>query len=248
VIDLHCHILPGVDDGPSSDAEALALARAAVALGTSLIVATPHRSPRWPTEPATVTAGANRLAELLAAAGIELELRTGAEIALEEAARLDDGTLSELALGHGHHILLESPHEPAGDRLERTVSELLDRGHGIVLAHPERSPVFQDRPGRLREMVETGVLCSITAGALEGRFGPASQWFALELLRDGLVHSLASDAHAAGARPPGLQAGLDAAARHLPGVVRQTHWLTNDAPAAILAGTPLPSRPDLVAP
>jgi protein-tyrosine phosphatase len=105
--------------------------------------------------------------------------------------------------------------------------------------------VFQDRPGRLRELVTAGALCSITAGALEGNFGQASQWFALELLRDGLVHSVASDAHAAVGRPPGLQSGLDAAARHLPGVVRQARWLTNDAPAAILAGDPLPDRPRL---
>ena len=147
LIDLHCHVLPGIDDGPDSDEGALALARVAVALGTHVIVATPHRSPRWPTEPAAVTAGAERLAGLLAAAGIDLELYTGAEIALEEAGRLDDATLSQLALGHGHHLLLESPHGPAGDRLEHTVSELLGRGHGIVLAHPERSPVFQDRPG-----------------------------------------------------------------------------------------------------
>ena len=93
VIDLHCHVLPGIDDGPAPGEQALALARAAVALGTHVIVATPHRSPRWPTEPAAVTAGAERLAGLLEAAGIELELYTGAEIALEEAGRLDDATL-----------------------------------------------------------------------------------------------------------------------------------------------------------
>ena len=243
MIDLHSHVLPGIDDGPDTDEQALALARAAVRLGTRVLVATPHRSRRWPTEAEAVQAGAERLAGLLEAAGIELELETGAEIEIDEAGRLDDRTLSMLALGDGDHLLLESPHEPAGDRLERTVSELLARGHGIVLAHPERSPVFQDRPGRLRELVAAGALCSITAGALEGHFGPASQWFALELLRDGLVHSLASDAHAAVGRPPGLQAGLDAAARHLPGIPGQARWLTSDAPAAILAGDPLPPRP-----
>ena len=94
----------------------------------------------------------------------------------------------------------------------------------------------------MRELVAAGVLCSVTAGALEGHFGPASRWFALELLRDGLVHSVASDAHAAVGRPPGLQAGLDAAARHLPEIVGQARWLTHDAPAAILAGAPLPAR------
>jgi protein-tyrosine phosphatase len=243
VIDLHCHVLPGIDDGPDTDEEALALARAAAGLGTRVLVATPHRSPRWPTEPAAMRAGVRRLAGLLEVAEVDLELRTGAEIAVEEAARLDDATLSELALGHGHHLLLESPHGPAGDLLERTVGKLLARGHGIVLAHPERSPAFQDRPGRLRELVGAGAFCSVTAGALEGRFGQASQWFALELLRDGLVHSLASDAHHAVGRPPGLQAGIDAAARHLPDIVRQTPWLTHDAPAAILAGEPLPARP-----
>ena len=246
MIDLHCHVLPGIDDGPGTDEEALALARAAAELGTRVLVATPHRSPRWPTEPAAVVAGVERLAGLLAAAEVDVELRAGAEIALEEAARLDDGTLSQLALGHGRHLLLESPHGPVGDRLESTVSELLDRGHGIVLAHPERSPAFQDRPGRLRALVAAGALCSITAGALEGRFGSASQWFALELLRDGLVHSLASDAHHAIGRPPGLQGGLDAAARHLSGVASQTRWLTNEVPAAILAGEPLPARPERV--
>lgn len=243
MIDLHCHVLPGIDDGPDTDEQALALARAAARLGTRVLVATPHRSRRWPTEPEAVIAGAERLAGLLETAGIELELVIGAEIEIEEAGRLDDRTLSALALGDGGHLLLESPHEPAGDRLERTVSELLARGHGIVLAHPERSPVFQDRPGRLRELVGGGALCSITAGALEGHFGPASQWFGLELLRDGLVHSVASDAHAAVGRPPGLQAGLNAAARHLPGVVGQERWLTEEAPAAILAGDPLPPRP-----
>ena len=220
MIDLHCHVLPGIDDGPDSDEQALALARVAVALGTQR-----HRRHPAP-QPALAhrARGGDRGRRTAGRAcwrrpGSSSSSVRGAEIALEEAGRLDDATLSELALGHGDHLLLESPHEPAGDRLERTVSELLARGHGIVLAHPERSPVFQDRPGRLRELVAAGALCSITAGALEGHFGPASQWFALELLRDGLVHSVASDAHAAAGRPPGLQAGLDAAARHLPGVV-----------------------------
>jgi protein-tyrosine phosphatase len=244
VIDLHSHVLPGIDDGPAGDEEALALARAAVALGTTVLVATPHRSPRWPTEAATITAGVERLEELLDAAEIDLELSTGAEIALEEAARLDDAALSELALGGRRYLLLESPHEPAGALLERTVSDLLARGHGILLAHPERSPVFQDRPARLRELVGEGALTSITAGALEGHFGAASQWFALELLRDGLVHSLASDAHHVVGRPPGLQAGLAAAAQHLPAVIDQARWLTYDAPAAILAGEAPPPRPD----
>ena len=124
------------------------------------------------------------------------------------------------------------------------MSELLARGHGIVLAHPERSPVFQDRPGGCASWSRPARSARSPPGALEGHFGPASQWFALELLRDGLVHSLASDAHAAVGRPPGLQAGLDAAARHLPGVVRQTRWLTNDGPRRDPRGRAASGPPD----
>ena len=83
MIDLHCHVLPGIDDGPADDEGSLALARAAAVLGTRILVATPHRSRRWPTEPGVVTAGAERLAGLLEEAGIDLELRTGALIAVE---------------------------------------------------------------------------------------------------------------------------------------------------------------------
>jgi len=243
VIDLHCHVLPGVDDGPVTDDEAIALARAAAQDGTRVLVATPHRSPRWPTEPDVVAAAVDRLSLLLQEAEVPLELRTGAEIALEEAARLDDGTLAALALGGGPHLLLECPHGPAGDVLERTVAELMERGHEILLAHPERCPAFQDRPARLRELVAAGARCCVTAGALAGRFGAGSQWFSLELLRDGLVHAVASDAHAPTGRPPGLRAGLDAAAERLPALAGQRRWLTTDVPAAILAGDVVPPRP-----
>jgi protein-tyrosine phosphatase len=207
------------------------------------VVATPHRSRRWPTTPAEVTRGVARMRSLLATAAIDIELLEGAEVALDEAASLDDETLTALRLGGGSHLLVESPYEPMGPELERTVAALSERGHGVLLAHPERCPIFLDRPQRLRALVERGALCSVTAGALAGRFGGASQWFALELVRDGLAHSVDSDAHAAVGRPPGLDEGLAAAAEVLPGFEPLARWLATDAPAAILAGEPLPPRP-----
>ena len=125
--------------------------------------------------------------------------------------------------------------------LERTVAALMERGYGVVLAHPERCPAFMDRPRRLRELVDRGVLCSVTAGSLAGHFGQASRWFALELVRDGLAHSVDSDAHDAERRPPGLREGLQSAARQLPAMARLESWLAQDVPAAILAGEPLPA-------
>jgi protein-tyrosine phosphatase len=114
-----------------------------------------------------------------------------------------------------------------------------DRGYRVLLAHPERAPAFLARPQRLRALVESGALCSITASALEGRFGDAARWFGLELLRDGLVHSVDSDAHDAVGRPPGLSAGIAAAAAVLPAIAERAGWLTREAPAALLADAPL---------
>jgi len=243
MIDLHFHALPGVDDGPAGEDAAIALAGAAARSGTHTVVATPHRSRRWPTEPETVMAGVTRMRELLEREGIALRLLPGAEVSVDEAAWLDDATLTALRLGGGPYLLIESPYEFAGLELERTLAALAERGHGVVLAHPERCPAFIDRPARLRSLVERGVLCSVTAGALAGHFGPASRWFALELVRDGLAHSVDSDAHDAARRPPGLREGLAAAARQLPALARLDPWLTEAMPAAILTGDPLPPRP-----
>ena len=176
-------------------------------------------------------------------AGLKLELLTGAEVTVDEAARLDEPSLRAFRLGDGPYLLIESPYEFAGMELERTVAALMERGYGVVLAHPERCPAFMDRPRRLRELVDRGALCSVTAGSLAGHFGQASRWFALELVRDGLAHSVDSDAHDAERRPPGLREGLQSAARQLPAMARLESWLAQDVPAAILAGEPLPERP-----
>jgi protein-tyrosine phosphatase len=120
------------------------------------------------------------------------------------------------------------------------VAELQSRGYRILLAHPERAPAFMDRPPRLRALVEGGALCSITASALSGRFGQGPRWFALELLRDGLAHSVDSDAHHAVGRPPGLREGMLDAAETLPWLAARAGWYMTRVPAALLADEPLP--------
>jgi protein-tyrosine phosphatase len=232
-----------VDDGPASEPAALAMAAAAARAGTHTVVATPHRSARYPTEPDTIAAGVERLRALLEREAIELRLLPGAEVTIGEAAEADDATLRGLSLGGGPYLLIESPFEFAGLELERTLAALDARGWGVVLAHPERCPAFRDRPQRLRALVDSGVLCSVTAGALAGRFGEAPRWFGLELVRDGLAHSIDSDAHDAELRPPGLRAGLRAVTERLPALERLVPWLAEDVAAAVLAGEPAPARP-----
>jgi protein-tyrosine phosphatase len=246
VIDLHCHLLPGIDDGPATLEDSLALARAAAAGGTRTMVATPHIDHRWNVDPATVPAMVERMSGALADAHIELEVRVGGEIALSRLGDLDPQQVQAVRLGGGPYMLLECPHRStAGTEYPAFIRRLRDRGESIVLAHPERSPTFQRNPDRLAGLVRIGVLTSITAGSLLGTFGSTVQSFALRLLREGLVHNVASDSHEATRRGPEILAGLQAAERELPGVLAQADWLTRGVPEAVLAGTALPARPEL---
>ncbi len=161
------------------------------------MVATPHCSRRFPTTPEEIEAA-------VAALDSPVELLAGAEVTHEMALRLPDETLRRLTLGDSSCLLLEAPLEPVvGPDFERCVDELLARGYRVLLAHPERAPGFREDPGRLRALVERGALCSVTAASLSGGFGAAARWFGLELLRDGLVHSIDSDAHHATLAPAG---------------------------------------------
>jgi protein-tyrosine phosphatase len=238
VIDLHCHVLPGIDDGPETIEGSLALARASAAAGVRMIVATPHVSSYYPNEPDTIRALVDELSALLAAEGVEIEILTGAEIALSHVAEIEDSQVPRLRLGGGEWILLEPPFSPVAPALEMIVGDLQRRGNRIVLAHPERCPAIHRDPRMLRSLVAGGVLTSITAGSLVGRFGSTVRRFALQLVEDELVHNVASDAHDLGGRVPGIRAELEQA-----GLGELTQWLTEEVPAAILRGGPIPAQP-----
>ena len=245
VIDLHCHLLPGLDDGPTSMPEAFAMARVAAASGTTTIVATPHIDHRWGVRPHDLPRRGAALADALAEEGIELELRTSGEIAISRLADLSGEELDSLRLGDGRYLLVESPMNPADADFDVLLLKVQERGELIVLAHPERCPLFQRHPERLARCVEAGILCSITAGSLRGDFGERVRRFSLEILGAGLVHNLASDAHDHLSRTPSLAGAVEAVEDELPGVSAQAEWLTSVAPAAILAGERPPPPPRL---
>ncbi|MEA2193139.1 MAG: protein-tyrosine phosphatase, partial [Solirubrobacteraceae bacterium] len=237
MIDLHCHILPGIDDGPQTMEDSLALARAAAAGGTTTIVATPHVSWGWPhNSAATISAGVRELNDELRAAQIELEVLAGGEVALSRAAELGPAELQALRLGGGPWLLVESPLTTLAPGVELGLTTLQNQGHRILLAHPERCPLFQREPQRLAALVGRGMLTSVTASAFTGRFGRQVQRFAFSLLHDGLVHDVASDAHDAIRRPPALHAALVEA-----GLGEHAERLAHSAPLAILRGRPVPA-------
>ena len=244
MIDLHCHILPGLDDGPVNVDFSVAMARAAAEGGIQVMVATPHVRDDYGVEAGDIETGVGQINEALVANGIQLRVVPGAEVALPKAIELSDYMLRRLCLGSGDYILVESPYRSSDVDLEGILTSLQSRGFRPVLAHPERCPIFQRDPHRLARLVNSGVLCSVTAGSLAGRFGSTVRAFTMELLSDGLVHDVASDAHDHLHRPPDLLGGFEAAEADIPGIREQATWFTVTAPVAILAGRPLPAAPD----
>jgi protein-tyrosine phosphatase len=241
VIDLHCHALPGIDDGPATLEDAVALARAQERAGVRTVVATPHVDWDWPgNDSSRIAARVHDLNAALRDEGVDVEVLAGAEVALTRAAELDDDELRALRLGGGPWLLLEPPFGPAAaGGVALAVHAVAARGHRILLAHPERCPAFLRDHRALEELFAGGVLCSITASSLTGRFGREPRRLSLELMRAGLVHDVASDAHGASSRRgPGLADPMEAA-----GFGDQVQWYCDDAPRAILDGVPLPVRP-----
>lgn len=245
MIDLHSHILPGLDDGPDTLEGSLDLARAAVQGGTRIIAATPHINHHFDVDPAEIPGRVAALNEALTQERIPLEVVKGGEIAIPTLPRLDKETLASLRLGDGPWLLIEAPLSPVTAPIDDLVLEQRLKGHEVLLAHPERSLYFHQHPERLAALVERGVCCSITAGALLGRFGETVRRFTLRLFSEGLVHDVASDAHDDLRRPPQMLPGFERADGDLPGLIDQADWYTRAAPEAMLTGEPLPARPEV---
>ena len=244
MIDLHCHILPGLDDG-SPDLEAsIEMALTARAAGIVTIAATPHVNDRYPTDPDAIASAIGTLNVELARREVALAVLPGAEIAIERLSGLRDHDLRKLTLGGGNALLIETPYTDTVPFLEELLFDLQVRGFRPVLAHPERSRAFRDAPERLEPIVERGVATCINAASLEGAFGDHAKRVAFELIRRKLVHVVASDAHDTVKRPPQIMASIEAADDDMPGISEHAHFYTRAAPEAVLSGRPLPPVPD----
>jgi protein-tyrosine phosphatase len=239
LIDLHSHILPGVDDGARSLDSSVEMARAAAADGVSTIAATPHVRDDYPTPPETMERLVEEVRAAVRAAEVELEVRPGGEIALERLSGLNGEDLRRFGLGgNPGYLLIECPYAGWPLNLADRLFHLRADGITPVLAHPERNLEVQVSPERLRPLVESGTLVQLTAASVDGRLGRTTQRSALALLERGLAHLIASDAHAPSVRQIGMSAaaatvGDDALAR----------WLVHDVPASILENRDLPPRP-----
>ncbi len=245
MIDIHCHVLPGLDDGPATFDESLAMLDAAAAAGTTDIIATPHASQHYRHDPET----AERLiTELAAGRQNGPRLHRGCEF-LISLENIQDALSnpSRYTLAGGPYLLAEAPDILAPAAAGSVLAELRRAGMVPVIAHPERNPLLRRSRKHLDEWLEAGCLMQITATALTGGFGAATRKFCRELLERDAVHFIASDAHGREDRPPRLDEARQEVARSFGEARAERLFVTN--PRAVLAREDLPDAvPEPAAP
>ena len=247
MIDLHSHILPGIDDGAKDLETSLEMARIAVADGIHTMACTPHIYPgMYMNDAPGIALAMARLQAELDARGIALKLVAGADV------HLVPGLLDGLRAGliptlHGsRYLLLEPSHTMAPPRFEDSVFNLVAAGYTPVITHPERLTWVEGHYPVFVRLIEQGAWMQVTAGALTGAFGPRAKYWADKFVVDGHVHILATDAHSTGRRLPQLTPALQVVTRLVGAqeaaqlVVNRPQAILDDLAPAQLALAPAP--------
>lgn len=245
IVDIHAHVLPGIDDGPDTLEAAVHMCRLAASDGTDVIITTPHRFDGLHVDH-DVAKLAGDLDVLRAALGPAPRLALGTEFRFtHDIADLVLGPARQLTLNGGPYVLLEMPSAAIPVNCENPIYRLSSAGLKVVVAHPERNREVQSRFERFFNLVELGLVVQIDAGSILGKFGPKAQAAARQMLEHRLVHVIASDGHSPVRRRPLLSAAVEAA-REIVG--DDVEALVGANPEAIFEGRPLPYLPDPVAP
>ncbi len=240
MVDIHCHLLPGLDDGPETMEDSVRMAEAAIADGVKRIVATPHANDTYPFDPERISRFRDELQQKV---GARLILSTGCDFHLSydnlEAVRADP---SRFTLNQKSYLLVEFADFALPPFLDGALHELQLQGLRVIITHPERNPLVRTRHERLHGWVTRGCYVQVTALSLLGRFGAEAQRAAGEYLEWNWIHFIASDAHNLRGRPPRLREAFDEVSRRSgPDVARA---LFHDNPLAACEGSPLPYVPE----
>jgi protein-tyrosine phosphatase len=261
MIDLHCHILYGLDDGPRTLEESVQMCQMSYKDGVRTVVATPHTlNDSYQNNRLTILSKVQELKEALTQCGLRnsefgvndpqsgiplhstldtrhstFEILPGADVHFcdELLSRLDQGTLTTVGDGK-RFLIIEFPSHTIPYRAEDLLFQLMARGIAPIISHPERNPGIMLRPERYYEMVRIGCLGQVTAMSLTGEFGPKIRQFAEKLLKKRLIHVIASDAHGTNGRPPGLTRALREAERIVG--EESARKMVTEYPKAILEG------------
>lgn len=244
MIDIHSHILPGLDDGAQTWEDALQMARQAVADGIRVMVATPHLfkgrvvDPQKINEKSAILDLIGRFKERLAAEGIALEILPGCDVPLSvEALMLLEDDLLLTINDLKRYLLLELPDTAIPPATEEICFRIKSKGITPIITHPERHLIIQEAPDRLRRLLDLGCLSQLTAGSLTGRFGRHVSRASRQLIKKGYVHLMATDAHNPSSRPPLLSQALNELST-LVGPERARAMVTQ-VPGKIIKGEPI---------
>jgi len=214
--DIHCHLLPGIDDGPATEAVTLEMCRQAAADGIGTVVATPHFNDRFQPTRQMVAAAIQTLNDDLASRGVLLNIIAGADVsAVAGLGRIIMDRPWLTIGGQGKYLLLEPPVQMMPIWLNDLIFDLRTSGINVILTHPERNAEVLDNPNAVLPMVQSGVLVQITADSLLGTFGPDIHRCAVSLLKMNAVHFIATDAHSADYRCPRLAEAAEKARKYL---------------------------------
>lgn len=241
MVDIHCHILPGLDDGPDSLEMSLQMAEAAIADGITHVVATPHANDSFPFDPELIR---SRREELQSQVGDRLQLTTGCDFHMSfenlQAIQTDP---ERFTINRKNYLLVEFADFAIPPSMDAALKELRMKGLRPIITHPERNPILVQNRARVNTWVQEGCYVQVTAGALLGRFGQRSQKAAEAWLDEGAIHFLASDAHNLTSRPIPLQPAFQAVAKSRGEAIARA--LLRENPLAAIEGSALPYVPEL---
>lgn len=238
-VDIHCHVLPGLDDGPADISQAVALCAALAADGITTVCATPHQLGRYDrvNSAEVIRQGIEQLREVLQTEQIPLNILLGGDVRIDErlGKLLRAGEVVSLAEA-GRHLLIELPHELLVDPVP-TIEMLCEQGLQPIMTHPERHPYLAGKERLLQDWVRRGAVIQLTAGSLLGDFGRRAYKQAWQLLELGLASIVATDAHDVRRRPPAMTRALACLKNELSNDIART--LCIDNPLRVLQGEPI---------
>jgi len=240
MIDLHCHILPGLDDGAKTIEESLAMAEDAIADGITHVAGTPHASSQYKFDFSKVQAAREELQNRVQG---RLIINTGCDFHLDhENFTLLRKNPTPYCINQKDYLLVEFNEFSIPPAMDQTLHELHLMGLRPVITHPERNGILRTQPERLRSWVRMGCYAQVTAGSLTGVFGTGAQQDAWTWIRQGLVHFISSDGHNTARRPVKLRFAFETVARECGEDLARALLIEN--PLAALAGEPLPYTPE----